>query len=154
MQEPVKPHDGEQLISLLSEQRELYQRLKDLSDRQRALISGDQPEALLGILNERQELVRGLTTLNSTLAPHRRQWESSFEQFAEPVRTRVRELLAAIDGLLSGIMKTDQQDGALLSARKQAVANELSGLSGGRAANAGYASAARPAGAGSADLTG
>lgn len=154
MQEHAKPHDGEQLISLLSRQRELYQRLKDLSDRQRTLISGDQPEALLGILNERQELVRGLTSLNSTLAPYRRQWETSFEKFTEPVRTRVSKLLTAIDGLLSGIMKTDQEDGALLSARKQAVANELSGLSGGRAANVGYASAARPAEESSADLTG
>ena len=59
--------EPKRLITLLSEQRELYQRLRDLSERQRSLISSDRPEQLLSILRERQTLVaRSPSSTNSS----------------------------------------------------------------------------------------
>lgn len=146
--------DPERLIALLREQCDLYERLRDLSDRQAGQISGDRPDMLLGILQERQGLVQALTRLNEQLGPYRRDWEAVFGDLAPPHKQQATEFVTRINALLGGIIRTDDRDRATLAARKQAVAKELSGLSGGRVANAGYAHVRSGSGEGSADLTG
>lgn len=154
MREPSRPADSERLIKLLSRQRVLYQKLKELSERQRGMISGDRADLLLGILQERQGHVNELVLLNQQLSPFRRDWDQTLASLADDARERVSKLLAVINTLLSGILATDKEDGALLSARKQMVASELSGLSGGRIANQCYARSMPATGTSSADLTG
>lgn len=148
----VAPH--ETVLGLLTEQRDLYRALRDLSDRQRTLIAGDRPELLLNILRDRQTLVAALARLNDALAPYRRNWDERYAAFPPEVRQRAAALLAEINGLLRVILKTDQEDGALLSARKQSTSDELSGLSGGQAAHAAYARSAPPRDVLAADVTG
>ena len=154
MREPSGPADSERLIELLSRQRDLYQKLKELSERQRGMIAGDRADLLLGILQERQAHVNELTLLNQQLSPFRRKWDQTLASLSGDTRQNVSKLLAAINTLLSGILASDKEDGTLLSARKQMVASELSGLSGGRIANQCYARSTPAAGTSSADLTG
>ncbi|MCH8963887.1 MAG: flagellar export chaperone FlgN [Planctomycetes bacterium] len=154
MRETSGAADSERLIKLLSRQRVLYQKLKELSERQRGMISGDRADLLLGILQERQGHVNELVLLNKQLSPFRRDWDQTLASLADDARQVVSKLLAVINTLLSGILATDKEDGALLSARKQMVASELSGLSGGRIANQCYARSMPATGTSSADLTG
>ncbi len=154
MRETSRPADSERLIELLSRQRDLYQKLKELSERQRGMIAGDRADLLMEILQQRQRHVSALTSLNKQLSPFRRRWDQTLASLADDSRRNVSELLAAINILLSGILATDKEDGALLSARKQMVASELSGLSGGRIANQCYARSTPATGTSSADLTG
>jgi hypothetical protein len=150
--EPVAP---ERLIKLLREQRDLYRRLQDLSERQRNLISGDRPELLLNVLRDRQTLVIALAKVNEQLSPYRRNWQSVYESLPEVTRHTAAGLLDEIDGMHQGIVKTDEEDQALLSARKQTVAHSLNDVSGGRLANTAYARHGGSAGqAGAADMTG
>lgn len=147
--------DPAELIDLLTQQRDLYRKLHELSDRQRALISGDRPEMLLTILRDRQDLVASLARLNDALAPYRRNWDEMYAALPDARRGAASALLQEINGLLRVILRTDQEDTALLSARKQSVAGELAGLAGGRTANAAYARQSIPASAASAaDLSG
>jgi hypothetical protein len=106
------------------------------------------------VLQERQRLVAALARLNDALAPFRRNWDEQYAAFPADVRQRASALLTEINGLLRVILTTDQEDGALLSARKQATGRELTGVSGGRTANAAYARAAAPTGSVVADVTG
>lgn len=127
------------LIGLLREQRDLYLRLKELSERQRAMISGDRPEQLLNILRDRQNLVSALARVNEQLSPYRRDWQRVYDRLSETARRNAQELLDEINGMLQVILRTDQEDQALLAARKQAVARALGGVNDGRVANAAYA---------------
>jgi hypothetical protein len=145
---------AEDLIRLLTEQRDLYRRLQELSERQRGLISGDRPELLLNILRDRQTLVTALAKVNEQLSPYRHDWERVYAGLPEETRQAAAGLLEEINGMLQVILKADQEDQALLSARKQAVARSLSTVSGGRAANAAYAPPGSGHGGGSADVTG
>ncbi len=131
--------DPVQLIQLLEQQRDLYARLRELSERQRALIARDRPELLLSILRDRQDLVSGLARLNEQLGPFRRNWDALYATLPEEERTRASGLLQEINGLLRGILRTDQEDGALLAVRKQSIAAELADVAGGRTAHAAYA---------------
>jgi hypothetical protein len=155
MDKSTEPASPEGLVKLLKEQRDLYLRLRDLSERQRNLISGDRPELLLNILRDRQTLVTALAKVNEQLSPYRRNWQGIYDALPEVTRHTVSRLLEEINGTLQVILRTDQEDQALLSARKQAVARSLNDVSGGRAANAAYAQRGRGTGeAGTADVTG
>lgn len=139
MQELRPPENADTLIALLTEQRELYGRLRALSERQRELIVGDRPELLLNILHDRQALVAALVRLNDQLAVYRRRWDEVYAALPVETRDRASGLLRDINALLGVILRVDQEDGALLSARQQAVGRELNDLSGGQSANAAYA---------------
>jgi hypothetical protein len=136
------PVDPNRLVALLTEQRDLYQQLRALSDRQRALISGNHPDTLLELLTHRRQIVAALAELNERLGPYRRHWDEIYNALPETQRAQASGLLQEVNGLLRVILKTDQEDGALLAARKQAVASEIRGLSDGRIANVAYAAQA------------
>jgi hypothetical protein len=145
----------EALIGFLTEQRDLYRKLQDLSDRQRDLIAGDRPEQLLNILRDRQMLVTALAKVNEKLGPYRRNWRSIYETLPDDDKRTASALLEEINGKLQVILQTDQEDQALLSARKQAVARSMNEVSGGLTANTAYARSTASTGHGaSADLTG
>lgn len=146
--------DPERLVTLLTRQRELYRGLRTLSERQRATISGDRPELLLEILRERQDIVAALARLNEELGPFRRNWDSAFGGLPENRRAETTELLSEINALLRTILKTDQEDSALLAARKSAISAQLAEVSGSRAVGAAYARQASSGGAVSADIRG
>jgi flagellar biosynthesis/type III secretory pathway chaperone len=147
--------DPNELIDLLHKQRDLYQKLRELSDKQRGMIAGQRPELLLRILGERQDLVAALARLNEQLAPFRRHWDDTYAALPEERRQQASTYLHEINGLLRVILRTDQEDGALLAARKQAVAADIAVLSGGHRANAAYARNAGAAGGpAAADITG
>lgn len=107
--------DPNRLITLLSQQRDLYRQLGELSKKQRSMISGDRPELLLDILRDRQELVTALARLNEELGPFRRNWDTAYSALPEARRAQASEILLEINGLLRVILRTDQEDGELLS---------------------------------------
>lgn len=154
MNDSVAQLAPEGLIRLLREQRDLYQRLKQLSEQQRRLISGDRPELLLSILRDRQQLVTALARVNEQLAPYRRNWQSICQTLPEVTRHTASALLEEINGMLQVILRTDDEDQSLLSARKQMVARALNEVADGQAANTAYARQSGPAPRGAADLTG
>lgn len=134
----VQAHSGKAL-ALLSLQRDLYLRLRELAGQQRALISGDAPELLLNLLTERQAIVSRLARLNEELAPLRRNWDATLAALPPHERDTLRDLLAEINSLLRSILVTDESDGSLLAARKQQTGQELQQLSGRQVAARAYA---------------
>ena len=147
--------DPNQLVTLLTQQRDLYLQLRQLSDRQRGLISGNQPDTLLELLVQRRQIVSALTDLNERLGPYRRRWDDMYAALPDALRAQASGLLQEVNGLLRVILKTDHEDGALLAVQKQAVASEIRGLADGRTANSAYAAQAAPnLRSGASDLTG
>jgi hypothetical protein len=117
----TSPNEPRGLIALLTQQRDLYLKLRVLSDKQRSMISGDRPGLLLEILQERHDLVAALARLNESLSPFRRDWDANYAALPEEERGQASALLREINGLLAAILRTDQEDEALLAARKHAA---------------------------------
>jgi len=140
------------LVKLLREQRDLYLQLRDLSRRQRSLVSGDRPELLLDVLAGRQRIVTQLAAINDELAPCRSDWPSTYDRLPPDMQIQVTAMVKEINETLQVILTADQEDGRLLSARKAAVQRTLSSFGGGQAANAAYGG--QPPPSGSADLSG
>lgn len=139
MSESKTMRDPKLLVSLLTQQRDMYLKLRELSEKQRSLISGDHPDQLLSILRERQTLVTSLAQLNERLAPFRRDWEGTYTQLPDDTKQEAQGLLQEINGLLRVILRTDQEDSALLSARKKIAGDDVRAAESGRVANVAYA---------------
>ena len=117
--------DEHELVSLLEQQRTLYQALRLLADRQKSLVVADDTAALLSLLAQRQSLVDGLVGLNRRLAPFRQQWAATFAGLPEQVRRHVAELIEEANQSLGGILQSDTRDTAALSARREDLVSRL-----------------------------
>ena len=130
------------LIELLEEQRGCYQELKGLAERQRRLITDQDPEALLKLLAERQGLVDRLSELNKALQPFRQEWANTYTQMKSERRQHVQQVLDDINMLLGSILVTDAEDSRLLAASKEGVRRQITETVTGRMANSAYATQA------------
>ncbi len=134
----AEPLDPERLVALLSEQRDLYRRLRALGGRQRAQITGDRGDHLLNTLEERSVLVSAVAERSQILGPYLRDWDSVYASLPDGLRTLAAALLQEVTGLVGTILSSDREDEALLVARKQALAEDLREVTDGRAAHAAY----------------
>lgn len=135
--------DSNQLVELLQHQRTLFSRLRVLADRQRSLVTQDDPQPLLTLLAERQRLVDGLVGISARLAPFRNDWTAVYGGLDEPVRKQVSLLLEEANSALGTILETDTSDTATLTARKQHVAEQMATVDYGVKAGSVYGEAAQ-----------
>jgi hypothetical protein len=136
--------DSDDVLALLAEQRDLYADLDGLAQRQRALIAGDDPEDLLGVLSQRQTIVDRLGMLAKHLRPYQRTWREVRSRLSDEEGARADRLVLEVNRLLAGILDKDEADARLLAARREATAQAMGELKRSRAAGAAYAAAAAP----------
>jgi predicted DNA-binding helix-hairpin-helix protein len=105
-----------------------YEKLKELAERQRLLISRGQSEALLEILAERQKLVNGLSDINRHMAGVRRDWDEIKAQMTEPQRSEAESLVTQVGQALQHILASDEADSQTLSNRRDQVGQSLTAL--------------------------
>lgn len=137
-QAPVhRPVDVLKLVQLLTQQRDLYQQLKALSDQQATLIHEGQTDHLLSLLAQRQRLVDALTRLNQDLTEKRRAIPDLQEALEPLQRERIHKIMDEVDGLLHAIIEQDDRDRRELEAARGHVGAQLNQVHrGGAAAHA------------------
>lgn len=129
------------LMQLLSHQRTLYRRLRLLTDRQAALVLGDDTGPLLELLGERQRLIDGLTELNVRLKPFRTHWTDLYNTLDVETRKRISEMLEEANATLGMILKNDGHDCGRLSAKREETAARMASVETGSRVCAAYSSA-------------
>ncbi|MEM8739579.1 MAG: flagellar protein FlgN [Planctomycetota bacterium] len=122
---PAVAPDIDRLLDLLTRQRDLYQSLDALSGRQQATIADGHPEALLGILAERQAVVDRLTATNQDLAPLRPRMTQIADAAPAAQRTALRGLVDQVQSLLQTIIDRDDADRKTLETSKARVGQQL-----------------------------
>lgn len=143
------------VLELLRVQRDLCRRLQSCASTQRSLITGDQPEKLLEVLGERQRLLDRLILVGDQLRPFQKSWTAVRGQLPPAQSVEADALVNEVNVLLGGILRADEADAQLLSARKSATADEIRQVGHGRQAGAAYAAATTAsAGAARVDWTG
>ena len=115
----------EEVLALLREEMSLYGNLEANASRQRLLITGDDMGPLLALLGDRQRLSVELRRIGTKLTPIRREWRSYRERLTVRQRGEADRLVEGIADRLRRVIRSDEEDGRLLSARKQAVSDQL-----------------------------
>ena len=134
--------DTDELLALLTEQRDLYAQLAGLAEHQRLLIAGDEPERLLEVLGQRQKLVDRLGLLADRLRSWQAHWRELRPRLSEADGRRLDELVSETNGLLSAILEKDEADVRLLAEQKASKAEAMTGLKRSRQAGVAYEAAA------------
>ncbi len=138
--------DTQRLLSLLGEQRGMFRQLRRLAERQQLLVLQDEPQPLLELLTERQQLVDGLGGLNAQLGEYKKNWTTVYAGLDEGSRKQVAELLEEVNASLGMILQSDSRDTATLTARRHNMADQLTVFDARGRVGAAYAGAARTAG--------
>ena len=135
-------YDAGELIAQLTEQRGLYAELVGLTEHQRSLIAGGEPEDLLEVLGQRQKRIDRLGVLSSQLRRHQENWQKIRLRMSESDGREVDRLVSEVNGLLSTILACDKADVEQLAARRHATGASLAGLKRSREVGAAYAAEA------------
>lgn len=131
--------EGQRLIELLGQQRDVYVQLRQLADVQRQAIDSDRSEELLRVLGERQRLINRLTEVNTALEPFRSRWDQIRQGIDPAGRQVVGELVEEVQGLLKGILDLDEGDCDALKRRTRACRDQAATAAIGQRVNAAYA---------------
>lgn len=117
--------DADGFIASLEGQVELYGRLKCLVNRQRTLITADDPSQLLALLADRDRVTGKISNLATDLGPLSAAWERFRPGMPDGRRRRATELIRAVQEHLKCINSIDADDVKLLEVRKRRVAVEM-----------------------------
>jgi hypothetical protein len=144
MTAPTKPHaEGAhqwtaRFERLLTKQIELCRRLSSLAERQRSCIEDENPDALLGVLAERQAVINELREAAEEAAPLREKWSKTrFDEQAAKIEG-VRACINELTGLMREIAERDAEDRQRLDRARNALAGRLAGVAKSRGAIAAY----------------
>jgi hypothetical protein len=112
----------------------IYGQLDALSSQQDALIDLEDADRLLAVLAERQNLIVELESVIPSFDRDRRLWDERASTLSEVKRTGFARRLSTLEKLAQTIADRDARTAALLAARKDAIASEISGVGRGSAA--------------------
>lgn len=132
---------GDRLVHLLTQQQLLYRQLLQLAQKQRSLVDGSDPEALLKLLAGRQRLIDRLMGLERELQPLRADWQKMASSLPVEQRRQAERLVNSVKEILSDILARDEQDSDSLASCQQEVAGQIAGASQGKRMNQAYAQA-------------
>ena len=123
--DPVR-NEAEQLVQLLTQQRDLYASLSQLSEQQQGIVAQGKTDELLTVLSERQIIVDRLTQINAEIAPLRGRMSQVTAEAPEATRQTIRSLVADVQTMLQSIIQRDEQDRRQLEESKAQVGRQLS----------------------------
>lgn len=120
----MKP-STQDVLQLLRDQDEVYDRLERCATRQRSFVSDADVVSLLSVLADREKLIRTLAQLGKLLDPVRSEWKVFRSDLSIVDREEAERLLDRAETRLKKIIQGDEQDARVLAGRKQAAASEL-----------------------------
>ncbi|MEM9167005.1 MAG: flagellar export chaperone FlgN [Planctomycetota bacterium] len=129
MTETSTPTDeARAIVGLIQTQAGLYQELEALSERQHAYVQANQTDAVITVLGQRQAVIDRISAVSADLAPFQAGWDRHIEGMPESVRSSVRASLSQVQASLRRISERDEQDKAVMEARRRTVGDQLSDL--------------------------
>jgi len=130
------------IIDALSEQVTCYRKLARLAEAQREHVQQSHMEALLGVLQSRQQILEQLQNLEFIIGPAKKRWSEFLDEIEPESRSLAEQMLAETRKLLEQIMASDRNDALALEQRKVNLGKQIKQAAGARQINRNYATAA------------
>ena len=132
-------------VEALGAQRDVYQRLRALVDRQRSQVECEDPAGLLSLLADRRRLTSELTDLATRLGPIEDRWSALRGSLSSEQDAQIRLSLREIRETLAHITSADEADVRVLEVRRRQVGSAINGIPAGRDMLAAYGRSSAPA---------
>jgi hypothetical protein len=141
-----------EVMSALHEQVGCYRRLARLAELQHLHVQQNQTEALLEVLQSRQQMLDRITELEAVIAPAKRNWNAFLDSAPAPDRGAADALVSETRTLLEQITTADRYDVMVLQQRKFNLGRQIRMAQSARAVNQSYGTAAYGIGPSSMDV--
>lgn len=142
-----------EILERLEAQREGYERLLKLSERQHACVTQDRTDELIETLAERTTVMEEISRLDLALEPVRSRWSAWLAGLDSEHRGRATAAVERIRFLLEQVTRGDRDDALILQQRKIAIGRQIGVAAVGRQSARGYASATGPSTPSAVDLS-
>ncbi len=117
---------GEELLSLLREERYLYHQFRILMERAQELAETDSPEMLLEVINGRRKLTEKLRELNGKLNPIKANWYKLLSQIEPEHKMRAEEMVCEVRRIIGKIQAIARpENNEYLPLQREMKADEL-----------------------------
>jgi len=130
------------IIAALEEQVGCYRKLARLAEAQREHVQQSHVEALLEVLQHRQQILDQLKELEFTIGPAKKRWTEFVGEIESDARARAEALVAETRKLLEQIMASDRNDALALEQRKLNLGKQITQAGSAKQLNRSYAAAA------------
>lgn len=130
------------VIAALEEQVDCYRRLARLAELQHVHVEQNQTEALLDVLQSRQQMLERINALEQSISPARRGWGEFLESIERDDRAKAESLLAETRELLERITTADRNDVLVLQQRKLNLGRQIRQAQVARSVNRNYGASA------------
>ena len=132
-------NDTRQLADLINQRHDCLVALRDVGERQLALIDSGDMTALLKVLSTKQHLIGLLQTLEQQLKPYRDEDPELRTWATREARQHCAARAAECEQMLAEIVAQEQQGESQLTKRRDAAATQLQGVHSAHQARAAYA---------------
>jgi len=127
------------LIEALETALDLYGELDRIAAKQARLVDDDNTEGILDLLTRREPVIDRLAEVSGTIEPFDGAWTAVLDSLDKNTRVIVQQRLDTLGSISTRIAEEDQRVRDRLELRRDAVRDELAGLSTARSAVGAYA---------------
>jgi hypothetical protein len=113
------------VLNALEQQLQCYRRLAKLAELQHVHVQQEQTEALLEVLQMRQQVLDEIAMLEQIVLPARQRWSDYASELPEQTRARAQTLVTETRRLLEEITSADRNDALVLQQRKLNIGKQI-----------------------------
>ena len=115
--------DVEKLLEGFARQRELYEKMVEVTREQNRRIESNEVDALLKVLENKNQLLREIGDIETGAAPLRRQWNEAYKEMDAETVKRVEIGIGGTKEVLQSLLKLEE-DGREMMERQRGTAGD------------------------------
>ncbi len=117
--------DVEKLLEGFARQRELYEKMVEVTREQNRRIESNEVDALLKVLENKNQLLREVGEIETGAAPLRRQWNEAHKEMDAETVKRVETGIGGTKEVLRELLKLEEEGREMMERQRGAAGDQI-----------------------------
>ncbi len=117
--------DVEKLLEGFAQQRELYEKMVEVTREQNRRIESNEVDALLKVLENKNQLLREIGDIETGAAPLRRQWNEAHEEMDAETVKRVETGIGGTKEVLQALLKLEEEGREMMERQRGTAGDQI-----------------------------
>ena len=117
--------DVEKLLEGFARQRELYEKMVEVTREQNRRIESNEVDALLKVLENKNQLLREIGDIEKGAAPLRRQWNEAHKEMDAETVKRVETGIGGTKEVLQALLKLEEEGREMMERQRGAAGDQI-----------------------------
>ena len=117
--------DVEKLLEGFARQRELYEKMVEVTREQNRRIESNEVDALLKVLENKNQLLREIGDIETGAAPLRRQWNEAYKEMDAETVKRVETGIGGTKEVLQALLKLEEEGREMMERQRGTAGDQI-----------------------------